>query len=91
MDGTALGVACARDESGVFQNLNVLRDRLFGDRERFREFVDGGGPAAEPGDDAAADRVGQGSECQVELVVVRVVVHGRASIFSNLQVYQPSG
>ena len=77
VDGPALGVTGARDELRLLEDLDVLRDRLLGDREGFRQFIHGGRAPAEPGDDAAADRVGQGHEGRVELVVV-AGIHGWA-------------
>ncbi|MCY1239608.1 hypothetical protein D9M72_524130 [compost metagenome] len=75
MDGPTLGVTRAGDQLRLLEDLDVLRDRLFGDREGFRQFVYGCRAAAEPGDDAAANRVGEGEEGRVEQFVV-AGIHG---------------
>jgi hypothetical protein len=54
VDGPALGVPGAGDQLRLLEDVDVFRDRLFGDRERFRRFIDGGRAPAEPGNDAAA-------------------------------------
>ena len=68
--GPALGVTGARDKLRLLEDLDVFRDRLLGDREGLRQFIDGGRTPAEPGNDAAADRIGEGQEGRVELAVV---------------------
>jgi hypothetical protein len=73
VDGPALGVTGARDQLRLLEDLDVFRDRLLGDRERFRQIIHGSRAPAEPGDDAATDRIGEGQEGQVELIVVAFV------------------
>jgi len=68
--GPALGVTGPRDKLRLLEDLDVFRDRLLGDREGLRQFIDGGRAPAEPGNDAAADRIGEGQEGRVELGVV---------------------
>jgi hypothetical protein len=76
--GPALRVARARHEPRLLEHLDVLRDRLLGDLERLGQVVDRRRAAAEPGDDAAAHRVGEGHEGPVEAVIgARVVDHVR--------------
>ena len=80
-----LGVAGARDEAGLLEHLDVLRDRLLGDLERFGELVDRGRPAAQAGDDAATHRVGQRHEGAVEAVVgARIHDHHPPPISSSV-------
>ena len=85
VDGPALGVTGAGDQLRLLEDLDVLRDRLLGDRERFRQFIHGGRAPAEPGDDAATDRVGQGQEGRVQVfVVVRTGIHLRRLVLNLL-------
>ena len=92
VDGPALGVTGAGDQLRLLEDLDVFRDRLFGDREGFRQFVHGGRAPAEPGNDAAADRIGEGQEGRVEHAVV-AGVHGVVASSSKplvIQVNQPT-
>jgi hypothetical protein len=77
----SLRLTRACHQPSLFQHLNVLRDRLFGDLERLRQLVDGGRAPAEPGDDPPANRIGQSSERPVESIVGRRI-HDHLSTIS---------
>ena len=75
VDGPALGIAASRDQLCLLEDLDVLRDRLLGDREGFGQFIDGGWPPAQPGDEAAPDGIGKRQEGRVQKVVVVAGIH----------------
>jgi hypothetical protein len=62
----ALGVACAGDETGGLEHLDVPRHGLHRDVERLCELVHGGGPPTQSCDDASSHGVGEGEEGAVE-------------------------
>ena len=67
--GPALGVPRPGDQPCLLENLNVLRHRLLGDLEGIGQLVDRCRAPAEPGNDPAPNRIGQGGEGPVEPVV----------------------
>ena len=69
MARTALRLAAPRDETGVFEDLEVLRDRLQRDREGLGEFVDGRVALREAGDKATPSRVRESGEGAIEPVL----------------------
>ncbi|KHL04346.1 hypothetical protein LK10_05280 [Sinomonas humi] len=66
MAGAALGVATARDQAGFFEHLEVLRDGLQGDGERFGKFVHRGVSLGQTCYKAPAQGIRESSESAVE-------------------------
>ena len=58
----------ARDQSGLFEHLEVPRDGRLRDAERGRQLGDIGVTRRQPGEDRAAGRIGEGSEHDAQLV-----------------------
>jgi hypothetical protein len=72
MHGPPLGVPRPGDEAGMLEHLDVLRDSLLRDCERFGELVDRRVGPGEPRHDRAPHRIGEGHEGAVERVVLRM-------------------
>jgi hypothetical protein len=69
-----LGLSGATHKSSLFEDLDVLRDCLFGDLEWLGQLVDRGRAPAEAGDDPTPYRIGQGSKRPVETVAGRRII-----------------
>ena len=65
-----LGISTATDQSGPFEHLEVLRDRLQRDLERLGQFVDSCFSGGETSDNRPPGRVGECGKCGAERVVV---------------------
>src|SRR5919106_4882994 len=63
-----LRAALARDQARPLEHLQMLGDRLHGDRKRLCELVDGGVALREPGQDPASSRVRERRERPAQLV-----------------------
>ena len=73
----ALGLPAARHEAGPAEHAKVLRDRGLGNAEVAGELPDGVGPAAQPVDEAAARRIGEGldSLCISHSLYKYILIH----------------
>src|SRR5438105_7285014 len=63
-----LGVAPARDQPGILEHFEVLRDRWKRHVERLRELRDRGFPGGETGEDRPPRRIGDRRERRAETV-----------------------
>ena len=72
VDGLALRVSGFGDQAGLFEDMDVFGDGLFGDSKGLGELVERRVGAGQAGDDGATNWVGEGQEGPVKLVLINL-------------------